>query len=163
MLKKVDAILWQKIRKADLDTLRGVSSGQYHIAIPDRNFQEFFKGLDERDPTSKGGFTILVRIEAYEGTEPVPAVILKIRYMGKDSARSDWNIPSQRPDSAYPLWRVGRGATKQGSAGLDEYLVIVRDSLNCFHARWINDQVFLRLPDRIKTILKSDSTGWGSV
>jgi len=163
MLVQVTAILWRKCYKATIDTLNDRSKGQFHIALPQRNYEEFFVGVPKKDETSRGGFTLDVPIEPFSGSEPVGAETLSVRFMGEESGRGDWNIPSQRSATAYPLWRPNRGAPTEFDSDAREYLVIVRDVQSKFHARWIQDAYFDALPPDIQDILNSDNAGWRNI
>lgn len=160
MLKPLDAILWRKSNQATLDSLRGLSRGQYDIRLTRADFSGFFDGFPRADPTGHGGFTLTIPIAAFDGQDPVDATELKIRYMGPSSERRDWYIPSQRPDSAYELWRPGRGPALTGAPGANEFLVIARGLDKQFHARWITDQVFQTLPPSLKQAMQSADAGW---
>jgi 5-methylcytosine-specific restriction protein B len=152
-------IMWRLCEKATYDTLHGSSKGQYHIAIPDREeFHKFFGGLP-RTATELEGYELEVPIEPFEGDSPVEAWTLPVRYMGKESARKDWNIIAQRPDTAYPLWGPGRGVPGEYETGWREYLVIVRDVHGSFHARWIGTEDFEALPQWVRETLLSDKYG----
>lgn len=157
--QKVHAILWVRCQKATFDTLHGHSRGQYHIALPDdEEIHDFFEGLPQTS-TDKGGYEIQVPIEAFDGTDPVPAQDLPVRYMGTESRRKDWNIRSQRPATAYPLWRPGRGVPDEYRKGWREYAVLARDENDAFHARWISSDAFRRLPSWVRAALESADSG----
>ena len=160
MLKPIEAILWRRTNQATLDSLRGISKGQYDIRLTKVDFSGFFDGFPKADVTAHGGFTITVPIAPFDGQNSVSATELKVRYMGPKSERRDWYIPSQRPDSAYDLWRPGRGPARAGAPGANEFLVIARDVDKQFHARWITDQVFQTLPPSIRQKMQSADAGW---
>ncbi len=105
-------LLWRKTNQATLDTLNGRSGGQYDIRLARGDeFAEFFSGLPLSELTEHGGYTLTVPISQAPQPLGVPAQSLRVRFMGPQSKRRDWNIPSQRPETAYPLWRpdsVGR-------------------------------------------------------
>ena len=151
--------MWRLCEKATYDTLHGDSSGQYHIAIPNRpEIHEFFEGV-ARTPTDLEGYELDVPIQPFEGDPPVEAWTLRVRYMGRKSARKDWNIVAQRPDSAYPLWRPGRGVPSSYEEGWREYVVLVRDINRDFHARWVGSVGFESLPGWVRETLLSDKYG----
>lgn len=159
MLKPIKAFLWRKCEKATLDTLNGISAGQYHIALSTEDFNDFFDGLPRINLTEKGGFDIKVPLQPFTGTDPIGAAEITVRYMGPKSARKDWNIPAQRPETAYELWRKGRGFLPE-SSDFSDYIVIARDIDNCFHARWIRSADFNALPSIMKQAIQKNHTGW---
>lgn len=159
------SIFWRQVNKATVDTLIGESPGQYHIAIPHREaLVAFFDGLERTDPTARGGFTLKVPLAAYDGPNAVAAQFLDVRFMGPQSARADWNIPSQRPETAYPLWRVGRAFnTPKTAADYDSlykhHIVLCRDARNNFHARWLTPADLDGLPNAIRVAVMENETG----
>ena len=156
-LRSVAGLLWRRLLAANFDSLGGVSRGQYDIRLGrDPDVEKFFEGLPQRSPTSLGGYELLVPIEAFDGPNPVPATELRIRFMGPRSERKDWNIPSQRPETAYPLWRLTR-ATRNRRA--ENYVVLVRDSNGHFHARWLDSSGLAALPQRVRNLVKSEDFG----
>ena len=155
----VAAIMWRWCNQATYDTLHGNSGGQYHIAIPDSAaIHEFFEGVPQ-SPTDLNGFEMNVPLAPFEGEPPVPAQALPVRFMGPDSSRKDWNIRSQRPETAYPLWRPGRGVPETYDGSWHEYLVLARDRDHAFHARWISTAAFGRLPEWVRQTLSSKKYG----
>lgn len=146
------AILWRRVNQATFDTLRGESRGQYDIRLTTlTELESFFEGIERSDPTPHGGYDLLVKVAAFEGPDPVDETTLRIHYMGPGSGRKDWYIASQRPDTAYPLWRAGRAFDPETfePGGLD-FVVLIRDEHNAFHARWISAQDFSRLPPELQ-------------
>lgn len=159
--KNIQAILWRKANQATVDTLRGASAGQYDIRLV-RNSPElegFFDGLNRVDPTDQGGYTIHVPIAAFNGSNPVPAQSLDVRFMGESSTRKDWYIPSQRPATAYPLWRKGRGLPASAVAPIDAFVCLIKDTEGQFHARWLTQRTVERLPAEIREALTSKEVG----
>jgi 5-methylcytosine-specific restriction protein B len=160
--KRVSSILWRKVNQATVDTLIGKSSGQYDIrlAIP-AGISDFFRGVEEEDKTERGGFSLYVPFEALEGADGVPPQTVEVRYMGPASKRKDWNIPSQRPETAYPLWRRGRGLPVGITRPPDppHYIVIARDTKDKFHARWLNDEDVRGLPADMKRMMQKREVG----
>lgn len=157
---RLRAILWRLMNKATFDTLAGSSRGQYDIRLgSDPRIAAFFKGLNKEDPTSLGGFTLRVQIEAYEGSNPVPRQTIEVRCMGPDSERKDWYIASQRPDTAYPLWRCGRGAPEQFSGSPHELVLIARDVNGHYHGRWVKEETFQNLPEELRHELTQQEVG----
>jgi hypothetical protein len=156
----IDAILWRKWNQATFDTLIGESRGQYHITLTTLpELSDFFASADQTDDTDIGGFTLTFEVQPFEGDPPVDRQELSVRFMGSESARRDWNIPSQRPETAYPLWRVGRGPPTQYSKTLREYLIIVRDVNGGYHARWISDGEFDNLPALVRSKMQAKGVG----
>ncbi len=85
-----------------------------------------------------GGFEVDLPIFAMDGPRPVSATTLSLAFIGDQSKRRDWRIPSQRPDTAYALWRKGRGCPDVAdTANVDAFLLIARDDQGDFHARWL--------------------------
>lgn len=155
----VAAIMWRWCNQATYDTLHGNSGGQYHIDIPDSPaLHDFFEGVVQT-PTALGGYEMTVPINPFEGERPVPAQTLPVRFLGPKSRRKDWNISSQRPDTAYPLWRPGRGVPEVYDNSWREYLVLVRDVEGAFHARWISTASFESLPQWVSQTLASKKYG----
>src|SRR5690349_7549922 len=144
---QVAAVLWRKMKDANFDTLSGLSRGQYDIRLGrDDLVEKFFDGIVQHNKTAIGGYELNVPVSAYTGENPVPATQLKVRFMGAGSERRDWNIPSQRPDTAYPLWRLSRGKRDRAA---ENYVVLVRDIAGNFHARWLDGPALLALPPHL--------------
>lgn len=163
MLKRASAILWRKCNKATFDTLNDSSAGQYDIRLTRRDYEKFFLGVAKADETELGGYTLNVVLEPFTGPSPVALTTIKVRFMGELSGRKDWNIPSQRQGTAYPLWRPGRGVGTTFTADANEFMLIIRDVDGKFHARWIHHADFSALPDNIKTMLSENEVGWGEL
>lgn len=160
--KQLTAILWRRVLEATVDTLAGRSKGQYDIRLGrSERVLEFFEGLVQEDATDLGGFSLNVPIEAFEGANPVDKQTIQIRYMGEASKRRDWNTPSQRPTTAYPLWREGRGLPSGHvyDSSDNQYVILAKDSENKFHARWLSTSEFSLLPEDFKSILGSSDFG----
>jgi hypothetical protein len=160
MLKQVDAFLWRRCNKATIDSLVGDSAGQYHITLSTGKFEGFFQGLTRENTTDRDGYDFIVPFESFTGKDPVAQQNLTIRYMGPKSARKDWNIPSQRPQSAYELWRLGRAFSSRSDVGDKDFIVIARDVDNGFHGRWIKSTDFEHLPDDMKRAMSESDVGW---
>jgi hypothetical protein len=79
--------------------------------------------------------------------------------MGADSERRDWNIPSQRPETAYSLWRSGRGVQTQFDETRRDFVLLLRDTNDQFHARWIRDESFDQVPERLRALMLSKPIG----
>ena len=159
-LIEIKAILWRRVLRATFDTLTGVSSGQYHIALTTApEIDAFFVGLPRRDPTEHGGYTVDVPIASFDGSEPVDATTLVIRYMGPESERKDWYIRAQRPDTAYPLWRAGRGVPATFRDQRRDFVLLLRDVHDQFHARWVADEHFDSLPEQLRSRMLSRQIG----
>jgi 5-methylcytosine-specific restriction enzyme B len=160
--KNLSAILFRRVNKATVDTLIGKSTGQYHITIGSSDdVADFLNNLPRSEENARGGFTIEVPIEPYEGTDPVPAQTLLIRSMGEQSSRGDWNIPAQRPKTAYPLWRVGRGLPSGTTTAPHppHYIALAKDTDGRFHARWLTPESFALLPEEIKNMAQAKEVG----
>lgn len=163
MKKKVSALLWRRCQKATLDTLLGESRGQYHIALPDRDYDKFFFNISPINRTSIGGFDIPVTLAPFLGPMAIPASQITFHYLGDESQRKDWNIQSQRPNTAYPLWRQGRGFLDREHVGDRDYIVIARDVDGMYHGRWLRSDVFLSLPETVRNVLKGSDAGWSNL
>jgi hypothetical protein len=160
--KSLAAILWREVKDATVSTLIDQSPGQYDIRLGSSpQIAEFFGDVPRRDETSLGGFTLDVPIEAYDGPNPVGPQNLRVRFMGTESQRQDWNIPSQRIGTAYPLWRVGRGlpAGTTTAPAPPHYIIIARDVENEFHARWLTSQDVELLPAILRSKVKASALG----
>lgn len=160
--KRLADILWRKVQNATVSTLIDQSPGQYDIRLGSSDhIAEFFTNVPRRDETSLGGFTLEVPIEAYDGADPVSRQNLRVRFMGTKSQRQDWNIPSQRVGTAYPLWRVGRGlpAGTTTAPAPPHYIILARDVEGKFHARWLTAQDVELLPEILKQQVKATALG----
>jgi hypothetical protein len=165
-------LLWRKVLKATIDTLEGHSRGQYHIGLPRiAGIQGFFGGLPQTGQTAKGGFDVVVPLEAAPAPLSVPPATIVVSYIGSGSERADWRIRSQRPETAYPLWRPGVGLRPGTPSGRD-FVVIVRDPAGRFHARWLYGAQLARLPfafaERMRSrrtagIEQLDPAAWGAL
>jgi 5-methylcytosine-specific restriction protein B len=96
----VHAILWRNFNQATIDTLRGKSAGQYDIRLGKRDgYSAFFEGITRKNQTKFGGYDLNIQLE--EVLDSSLNVVcekktLVVRFMGENSQRKDWNIPSQR-------------------------------------------------------------------
>lgn len=155
----VEAMLWRALNKATYDSLDGKSAGQYDIRLTRAaEISEFFAGIAHEDPTDLEGFTLRVPFAAFEGENPVPAQFVEVRYMGTLSGRKDWYIPSQRPDTAYPLWRLARTGATTASIG-HAFVAIFRDKSRTFHGRWLSEEDVEALTPEMRTALRSNEVG----
>jgi len=161
MQVRADAILWRRWNEATYDTLQGNSRGQYDIRLNKQDdLRDFFKGIPETNATPHGGFDLVVPIEPADGAYPVPAETIIVRYMGPRSERKDWYIKSQRPATAYPLWRPEIGVPDAFDATLNEYLFIMRDQDSCYHCRWVHADEIASLPAVVRMAIQSKDVGW---
>jgi hypothetical protein len=130
-------LLWRSVLKATIDTLLGESKGQYGITLAKpEGMDDFLLGLPRSPPDDKGGFDVVIPLEPASGTPAVPATPITLTWNGSGAARREWRIPNQRPGTAYPLWRQGVGVQPTTQPGTD-FIAIIRDDSNRFHARWI--------------------------
>jgi hypothetical protein len=151
-------LLWRQVLEATIDTLEGRSRGQYHIGLArPPGIEAFFEGLP-RVSTPLGGYTIEVPLAPVTKPEPVPASKIEVAYLGPESRRRDWRIPSQRPETAYPLWRSGVGLLDTTRPG-EDYVVLVRDPFGAFHARWLRGSELERLPATLANRLRGSTNG----
>ena len=159
-LVELKAILWRRVLQATFDTLKGLSPGQYHIALTTAtDIEAFFTGLPQRDPTDLGGYEVDVPIASFEGTPPVDPTTLVVRYMGPRSERKDWYIRAQRPETAYPLWREGRGVPAAFNGERRDFVLLLRDVHDQVHARWIADEHFDSLPEQLRNRMIASQIG----
>lgn len=157
---RVEGLLWRICNQATFDSLHGKSKGQYDIRLSSKPaVAEFFAGLAQEEPTELGGYTVHVPIAAFDGPNPVPASTLDVRYMGPKSERKDWNIPTQRPETAYPLWRPGRGVPDTLEAAAKDYVLIVRDVDDAFHGRWLRGANLASLPGNVREAILAETVG----
>lgn len=151
-------LLWRVVENATLDTLRGFSRGQYHIALArPRGIEEFFAGLPQI-PKDLQGYTVEVPLEAASGPPAVLAQGLFVYFNGWRASRKEWRIPRQRPNSAYALWRPGVGPTASTTPGTDA-IVIVRDEHGRFHARWMTGAQRGALRGSLQQAIAASETG----
>lgn len=157
----VKGLLWRRVLEATLDTLTDGSKGQFHIALTkNASISNFFEGLQQYSPTDHGGYELRVPIAAFEGPNPVPTQTLIVRYMGSRSIRKDWNIPSQRSMTAYPLWRPGRAfPTGQPPISGTDTIILVRDQHDQFHARWLTGPAVDALPQGLRDEIQGGEAG----
>jgi hypothetical protein len=152
-------LLWRHVLQATIDTLEGRSRGQYHIGLArPAGIEDFFAGLRRTSHGTRGGYDVDVPLEAYAGDDPVPAQVLPVSFIGPHSARRDWRIRSQRPDTAYPLFRLGRGLRPGTRPGAD-YILLVRDPGGRYHARWLHGERLRELPVELQGTLAAREAG----
>ncbi len=160
MRTTVNALLWRSCNKATFDSLHGNSTGQYDIRFTrDPAIASFFEGLEQDELTEHGGYTLHALIAPFDGPDPVAEFPLDVRYMGPNSIRKDWYMPSQRPDTAYPLWRPGRGVPESFKAATSDYVLLVRDVDNAFHARWLRGTSLTLVPANVREAILSRASG----
>jgi len=160
MKKRVAAVLWRRANKASLDSLTGRSVGQYDVRLgTDPRIEEFFSGLERKELTDLGGYTIDVPVESFDGQGPVARETLGVRFMGPKSQRKDWYIRAQRPTSAYPLWRPGRAFREPTEDADQDYMMLVRDTDGGFHARWVRSSNLEKVPPAIAQAMRSEELG----
>lgn len=151
----VPQMLWRRVLQATIDTLDGESRGQYDIRLARPNgIAGFFDGLAQT-PNGKGGYSVKVLLEPAPGVGPES---VEVAYIGPQSARNDWRITSQRPNTAYPLWRKGTGLLPTTSAG-DDFVLLLRDPVLKYHARWLRKAERPRLPMRVASELAKGNAG----
>lgn len=161
-MEYVHSILWRNYNQATVDTLNGKSRGQYDIRLGAKSeFADFFEGMAHKKTTDLGGYDLDIQLEEVRdksGDVVCGRQTLHIRFMGEKSARKDWNIPSQRPDTAYPMWRQsGRfpGKVDEGS-----YILLIRSTTDKFYGRVLpSDEVSLLPPDIKAAIDKDKDSG----
>ena len=157
-MEYVHSILWRNYNQATIDTLKGKSAGQYDIRLGSKSaFLDFFEGLPQENPTDLGGYDINITIEKVEDENAVVICDekkLTVRFMGDRSKRKDWNIPSQRPETAYPMWiQEGRfpGVADEGS-----YVILVRTTTGKFYGRILLSGEVKNLPQRLNDAIEKN-------
>lgn len=154
------AILWRCVNEATFDTLTGASVGQYDIRLTRLpQLEAFFAGLAETLPTEHGGYTKNVPIARFGGPGVVEPTTLAVRFMGLESQRKDWYIRAQRPETAYPLWRAGRGVGETFEGGRRDYVVLLRDVHDAYHARWIPEETIDAVPQPLRSTMLTKDVG----
>ena len=160
MIVPVAKVLWRRCNKATFDTLQGNSRGQYDIRLNRVDgLAAFLDGLPRTDPTELGGFSVQVPIERFGGEPSAEETTIGLRYMGDGSERRDWYIRSQRPGTAYELWRPGNGVPDAFEDGANEFLVIARDVHDRFHARWIHSADLAAVPLVLRSAMVEAEVG----
>lgn len=158
-MKHVTAVLWRNFNKTTFDTLKGKSSGQYDIRLGSTlDLDKFFTGEKHENKTALGGYDINIKVQEYgipgnpDYTSKSP---LTIRYMGGSSSRKDWNIPSQRPTTAYPLWiESGRMPTSKDD---NSFLLLIRTTDGLYYGRILLQSEVANVPSVLqKEIVKKE-------
>jgi 5-methylcytosine-specific restriction protein B len=150
----IKSVLWKKVMEATIDTLTGKSTGQYHIELGrGSGVEAFFDCCNQGNQNATGGFEIDLPIERVDCNPAVASETLPIKFLGANSARKTWIMSSQRPTTAYPLWREAR-AFPNGVVG-DNYILILRDNDDLFHARWLNASDISSLPAQLSKLIQS--------
>lgn len=103
----ISGIVWRNLNKATFDTLNNRSPGQYDIRLGSADYSAFFDGLPRENATNIGGFSLTVPLTSFPTADTGASTPLVVRYMGNDSSRRDWNIPSQR--SGHGLFPLAAG------------------------------------------------------
>jgi hypothetical protein len=151
-------LLWRQVLKATIDTLTGRSRGQYDIRLgKPAGIEGFFAGLPRRK-TNFGGYTVDVPIGAVTRPIAVPATSISVAYLGSKSRRKDWRIPSQRPTTAYPLWREGTGLL-DSTRPEEDFVLLLRDPHGGFHARWLRRDGMPLLPEGLAEQMSIGTAG----
>ncbi len=151
-MKYVDAVLWRNYNKATYDTLEGNSRGQYDIRLGSTlDLERFFQGEPHFNETALGGFDLHITLEGLKlPPEELPEAAaaedyrLTVRYMGDSSRRRDWNIPSQRPSTAYCLWK--QPGRYPGRADDRSYLILIRTTDGKYYGRILPERETASLP-----------------
>lgn len=155
----VAAVFWRRVFEASHTTFHGGYKGQYHITVPTdagESLRDFIGDLERYDLTEHEGFSVNIPIAPFDGTAPVSERVLTLRYMGPLSQRKDWNFPAQATNP-YPLWAPGRGVSLEFDAGVREYIMLIRDELGGFHARW--QRGTSDLPEPLRTDVQARDCG----
>lgn len=157
-MEYVHSILWRNYNQATVDTLKGESRGQYDIRLGAKSgLADFFENIPRKNLTDLGGYDVNIRLEEVRdesGNVVCEEKILNVRFMGENSKRKDWNIPSQRPETAYPMW-IQQGRFP-GEIDEKSYILLIRSTTGKFYGRvLLSDEVSL-LPSELKNAVEKD-------
>jgi hypothetical protein len=168
-IHRIDAILWRSYMTSTSDALWGKRSNQYYIDLPASDYEKFFAGHAEQSTDEEKNATFRIWLEPFEGEPLVARHQIEFEKKREGVARAgSWNINGQHSDSAYPLWKSGRGPSKPfQEMGPEEkkrnFIVIARDVEGGFHGRWIRAEDFDGLPNCIKVLLEQKTAGWSLI
>ena len=149
----ISGIVWRNLNKATFDTLNNRSPGQYDIRLGSADYSAFFDGLPRENATNIGGFSLTVPLTSFPTADTGASTPLVVRYMGNDSSRRDWNIPSQRSATAYSLWRPDRRLPDAPSD--KSFLVLLKTYSGKYYGRLILARELDYLPEDLKDLLLS--------
>ena len=153
----ISGIVWRNLNKATFDTLNNRSPGQYDIRLGSADYSAFFDGLPRENATNIGGFSLTVPLTSFPTADTGASTPLVVRYMGNDSSRRDWNIPSQRSATAYSLWRPDRRLPDAPSD--KSFLVLLKTYSGKYYGRLILARELDYLPEDLKDLLLSNERG----
>lgn len=153
----ISGIVWRNLNKATFDTLNNRSPGQYDIRLGSADYSAFFDGLPRENATNIGGFSLTVPLTSFPTADTGASTPLVVRYMGNDSSRRDWNIPSQRSATAYSLWRPDRRLPNAPSD--KSFLVLLKTYSGKYYGRLILARELDYLPEDLKDLLLSNERG----
>ena len=145
-----------------MKVLKGEYSGQYHITLTARQeLGTFADNVPQVDPTPLGGWDRIIKLQPFDGPNPVGGSTLKLHFLGLQSERRDYDITAQSSEP-YALWAPGRAfPVDTDVSGLTEdVILIIRDVHDSFHARWIQAEDRQHLPSVLRNKI-SDSRGTG--
>ncbi len=153
-------LLWRLANQSTLDTLRDKSPGQYDIRLGRSTaVAEFFSDLPRI--VDHKGFKIELTTERLPlvDKEEIPPYELVVRRMSEKSKRSaEWYIRAQRSDSAYPLWRPGRGPEKHLKPDRD-HVLLIRTGNDLFYAGWLRKAHRRHIPIEVRRGLEGRPIG----
>jgi 5-methylcytosine-specific restriction enzyme B len=157
----VKEVMFRKIQTSNANALLGNNRGEYDLRIGRSDeVVDFLRDLPEEAPTDLGGWTKRLAIQPFEGINPVPEEELSVSYIGDQSQRKDLRFPrlTTRP---YPLWAPSRtyphGANVADLEG--DVVLVIKDSDDCFHARWVRKSEIARLPTGLAAHIANESVG----
>ena len=86
---------------------------------------------------------------------------LEIRYMGARLARKDWRYPVAATRDCLSSLALGSRATAHPTfdATRRDFVLILRDRGDNFHARSVTEETFAHLPETVSTLLLSKGGG----
>lgn len=166
----ISAILWRRYLAATSHAVWAVNNSQYYFELTG-SYEGFFDGAARKSSDDEGNETFAITLEAFEGSPSVdPYEVIFTKKRATAAREGMWTVDSIRDGKkrAYDLWRKGRGPEAQYNQ-LPEpdknqnYIVVVRDTENKFHGRWIRGGDFEALPKRVKELLASKNCGWNNL
>lgn len=152
-------MFWRLVNEVSYKTFHRLYGGQYHITVPGTvggDLDAFLGYLLRYGHTDNGGFSIDIPIQRFDGDPPVEPRDLKIRFMGLGSARRDWNFPGQASE-AYPLWGPPRGVPDEFAPNVRDYIMLIKDENDGFHARYQHETA--DLPDTLRELVRAKESG----
>lgn len=158
----VDSVLFRQLTNSNAEMLLGNYRGEYDLRygrLPE--ILKFTAAIAEEQPTELGGWTKRIPVQPFDGSSPVEATELRLRFMGPLGVRSnDTYIASQTTDP-YPLWAPARcrpGALASSDL-VGDVVVLVKDANGGFHGRYVRRDDVTALPGALQTSIAHDKKG----